>query len=239
MSCTLFIADLHLHPKRPHTTDLFHRFLQHWQGGCDGLYILGDLFEFWLGDDQHDNPYQLTLSKLKSFSQDGELYFMRGNRDFLVGTQFGQSINCTLLDDPCLIKLYGQQTLLLHGDTLCTDDADYMRFRQTVRTQAWIDHVLGMPLAKRKHYFEQLRTQSQDTLAKKDPMITDVNQQAVEKVTQESGATLIIHGHTHRPAIHQFQCQQLNRKRIVLGDWNEQGSVLICKENGSQELQTV
>jgi UDP-2,3-diacylglucosamine hydrolase len=235
---TLFIADLHLDEQRPAITELFLRFLDGRARGAEALYILGDLFEAWVGDDDDDPHYRTVTSALRRLSQATPVYLMHGNRDFLIGDTFEHASGCQLIPDPTRIELHGTPTLLMHGDTLCTDDHEYMAFRRTVREPAWQQAFLDKPLAERRHIGRSLREQSQASTAAKAEAIMDVNQHAVVRAMREHGVLQLIHGHTHRPAIHELDIDGEPARRIVLGDWYRHGSVLVCSESGCdlQEL---
>lgn len=222
----LFLSDLHLHASRPLITRLFIRFLQSEQARqSQGIYILGDLFEFWAGDDTSD--YSDVIGALHDLSSSGTaVYFMRGNRDFLVGDQFQQMTGCTLLPDPSTIDINGEPVLLMHGDTLCTDDIEYQDFRKKVRSAEWQSNVMNMPLDERLVFFRGLREASKKTIQENPAEIMDVNQQAVEQQMRASETRLLIHGHTHRKNIHRFDLGGSPVVRIVLGDWYETGNVL-------------
>ena len=224
---TLFISDLHLDPVRPQITDLFLQFLTNDARQADSLYILGDFFEAWIGDDDPDPHHARVAAALRQLTASGvPVHVMHGNRDFLIGDSFMQRTGCRLLDDPAVIELVGVPTLLMHGDTLCTDDIEYQRFRSMVRVPAWQRQFLSQPLETRRAFAAQARSESKSRSMEKSESIMDVNQQTVEKVMLEHGVTRLIHGHTHRPAIHHFNAGGKSLTRIVLGDWYEQTSVL-------------
>jgi UDP-2,3-diacylglucosamine hydrolase len=194
------------------------------------LYMLGDLFEVWLGDDDPDPAHPPVLNALHSLSASVPVYFMHGNRDFLIGATFAQRSGCRLLADPTLIDLDGTPTLLLHGDTLCTDDIAYQDFRRMVRDPAWQRQFLALPIAERAALAANARAESRRQTGAKAEYIMDANPRAVESVMREQGVRRMIHGHTHRPAIHDFDLDGSPARRIVLGDWYEQGSVLSCRD---------
>lgn len=224
---TLFISDLHLHPSRPQITELLLDFLRKEAHTAEALYILGDFFETWIGDDDPDPHHARVLSGVRALTDSGvPVFFMHGNRDFLIGEGFARQTGCTLLPDPTSVNLYATPTLLMHGDTLCTDDVEYQEFRNTVRDPAWQKSFLAKPLAERGAFSAQARATSKTRTASKPEYIMDVNQQAVERAIVAHGVTRLIHGHTHRPAVHKFRCNGLEATRIVLGDWYEQGSIL-------------
>lgn len=227
-----FIADLHLDATRPGAIRLLLDLLEQIEGRADALYILGDLFEYWVGDDALATPdaavFQLVVSGLRQVRDSGvKLYFQHGNRDFLVGEQFAEATGCTLLPEQQVIDLYGTPTLLLHGDTLCTDDVEYQQVRKLFRNPQWQQQFLALPLAERIRQAEAMRAQSRMSMQGKTEAILDVNQQAVEATLRAAGVTCMIHGHTHRPAVHDFLLDDLRSQRIVLGDWHEaKGSFL-------------
>lgn len=231
----LFISDLHLDPSRPAITELFLRFLQEQQGKAEALYILGDLYEAWIGDDAvpEDEP---TLQALREFSATTPSYFMHGNRDFLIGERFAEITGVELLPDPTLIDLFGTPTLLMHGDSLCTDDHEYQKFRQMVRNPAWQQGFLAMPIPQRLAMAQQARSESGERNQSIDDYLMDVNQQTVEAEMRHHGVQQLIHGHTHRPDVHEFELDGQSHTRIVLGDWYEQGSVLWARP-GDLNLQ--
>jgi UDP-2,3-diacylglucosamine hydrolase len=236
---TLFISDLHLSGERPEIIKLFLDFMATRATQADALYILGDLFEVWLGDDFIPPDAQMIVDALRKYSDSGhELFIMHGNRDFLVGERFAELSGCQLLPDPSLIDLYGTQTLIGHGDLLCTDDVDYMKFRQQVRNPQWQQAFLAKSVEERIALAKQARDESKKQTSNLAEAIMDANQGTVEQVMADHGVTQMIHGHTHRPNVHHFNLDNQQRTRIVLGDWYEQGSVLECSEQGCQ-LQTL
>ncbi|AFU97330.1 UDP-2,3-diacylglucosamine diphosphatase [Simiduia agarivorans] len=214
---TLFISDLHLDAKRPAITRAFLQFLTEEAQAATALYILGDLFEAWIGDDD-DAPLALEVqAALKAYSDGGkQLFFMAGNRDFLIGDDFCANTGATLLTDPTPIDLYDRPTLLLHGDTLCTDDVEYQAFRAQARNPAWQAPLLAQPLPVRRQLAEKIRAETRSLAAMKAEDIMDVNSAEVDRVMQANGVSLMIHGHTHRPARHAVSAGE----RIVLGDWH-------------------
>jgi UDP-2,3-diacylglucosamine hydrolase len=224
---TLFISDLHLDEARPEIIALFESFLAGEARRADALYILGDLFEAWIGDDD-DAPLPARVARaLKALNDSGvPIHFIAGNRDFLLGADYARRAGMTLLDDGTLASLHGTPTLLLHGDTLCTDDAAYLAFRKQVRDPAWQQQFLSQPLAARRAFAQQARNASREHTSQTAMAIMDVNQRAVESALRDAHVTRMIHGHTHRPAIHDFASGGAPAQRIVLGDWYEQGSVL-------------
>ncbi len=225
---TLFISDLHLDAERPGITRLFGEFVEGEARGADALYILGDLFEAWVGDDDPSETGAFVARRLRALSDSGvPVYFIRGNRDFLLGDDYARRAGMTILPDPAVAMLYGKPVLLLHGDLMCTDDVAYQQFRAQTRDPQWQAQFLAQPLQARLAFAQQARAaskahqsglQAQGTMA----TITDVAPSTVADTFRRYGIGRMIHGHTHRPAVH----EQDGRTRIVLGDWYEQGSVL-------------
>ena len=236
---TLFISDLHLHPSRPEVTNCFLAFLKEATDETDALYILGDLFEVWIGDDDAEPHNQLIIDALKAFATIRRpCYFMRGNRDVLIGRRFCNAAGIQLLDEETIIELYGSRVLLMHGDELCTDDRAYQRFRRMAHSPTWRALFLALPLAARRWLSTRLRRGSQAMTALKPEEITDVNQDSVEDVMRHHHITKLLHGHTHRPDIHEFRLAGKPATRIVLGDWYQQGSMLYWGPEGP-ELRTL
>ena len=230
---TLFISDLHLSNCRPAITDCFLTFLEESAARIEALYILGDLFEAWIGDDAADPQQQLIAAALKRFTDSGKpCYFTHGNRDFLVGNRFCIETGVQVLAEATVIDLYGEKVLLMHGDTLCTDDYRYQLFRRVVRN-SWL-HALyfAIPISTRRAIVSGIRKSSATEVAIKPEQITDVNQHTVETTMREYGVTKLVHGHTHRPAVHDFSLDQQPASRIVLGDWYTQGSFLEWNPDG-------
>ncbi len=224
---TLFISDLHLSAERPAITALFRSFLRERVGADDELYVLGDLFEAWLGDDAADPDQQEILEAMRATAARGaRLYFMHGNRDFLAGEGFESMSGCRILPDPTVIRLGGEAVLLMHGDTLCIDDTDYQAWRQKSRQPAFIAQFLSMPVAQRRQIAEHYRAESERITRDKPMAIMDANQGAVEAAMRAHRVTRMIHGHTHRQAIHDFTLDGTPVQRIVLGDWYRTGSAL-------------
>jgi len=230
---TLFISDLHLDRDRPEIRNLFHQFLNTRASQADALYILGDLFEFWIGSDDPADTHLDTLRALKQLSGSGvPVYFIPGNRDFLVDQAFTEQSGCQILDDHTVIDLYGSPALIMHGDTLCTDDIEYQKMRQMFRNPEWQAGFLALPYEARLQQVLALRQKSAKAMQDKAEYIMDVNQTAVEKALRENEVTRLIHGHTHRPAVHEFDLDNQEATRYVLGDWYEQGSLLSCTPEG-------
>ncbi|MFJ5446052.1 UDP-2,3-diacylglucosamine diphosphatase [Methylobacillus methanolivorans] len=230
---SLFISDLHLCSSRPAITAQFLGFLQNQAIHAEALYILGDFFEYWAGDDDLAQ-HQPIIQALRTLAHHGtHVYFMHGNRDFLIGESFAEAAGLTLLADPTLITLYGKRALLSHGDALCTDDVAYQAFRQQVRTPAWQQTFLQQPLSTRKAQIEALRQRSEQEKSGKQESIMDVNDQAVASLLREHDyPELLIHGHTHRPARHPLEVDGHKIDRWVLGDWYDQGSCLVADRQG-------
>jgi len=236
---TLFISDLHLDPARPDITAQALELLHREARGAEALYILGDLFEAWVGDDDPEPEKRRVIAALRELTDAGlPCFFMRGNRDFLVGERFAADSGCTLLEDPTVVEIHGTPVLLMHGDTLCTDDVEYQAFRRTVRDPRWQAAMLARPLEERIALARQLRAQSAASMAGKAEEIMDVNPGAVEAAMREHGVFTLLHGHTHRPAVHRFEVDGREAVRIVLGDWYTQGSVLAWDADGF-ELRTL
>jgi len=229
---TLFIADLHLNENRPEITELFLNFLNNEARHARALYILGDLFEAWLGDDCILPGYQPIIENLKSLTDNNvPVYFVHGNRDFLIGERFCELTGCQLLDESTVITIDNQNYLIMHGDTLCTDDVKYQQFRAMVRNPEWQKQLLEKTPAERIALAKQYREISQSETAEKADDIMDVNQAEVENAMQQAKVLTLIHGHTHRPDIHTFKLANKDAQRIVLGDWYKQGNVLRLEDN--------
>lgn len=230
----LFISDLHLSPDRPGLVALFHRFIGEIAPAAGALYILGDFFEVWVGDDDLAEPFNAdVVSGLKRLSASGiPVYFLSGNRDFMAGADFARAAGLTLLPDPTRIDLFGTATLLTHGDAYCTDDSAYQVFRQQVRDPGWQAAFRARPLAERHALARALRERSEQAKAGKRPEIMDVNAEAIARSAHDHGVRRIIHGHTHRPARHDFQVDGERCERWVLADWYETGSYLSCDAAG-------
>ncbi|MDN3639421.1 UDP-2,3-diacylglucosamine diphosphatase [Simiduia curdlanivorans] len=216
-----FISDLHLDATRPDVTRAFLHFLNNAAQQANALYILGDLFEAWIGDDD-DAPLALEVqAALKAYADSGHaLYFMQGNRDFLVGEAFCQRTGAKMLNDPTVIDLHGKVVLLMHGDTLCTDDVDYQEFRAQARNPQWQAPLLAQPLAARRQLAAKIRAETSSLAAMKAEDIMDVNRDEVARVMLTHRADLLVHGHTHRPKRHPVNLNGQQAERIVLGDWH-------------------
>jgi UDP-2,3-diacylglucosamine hydrolase len=234
-----FISDLHLCDSRPEINRAFFEFLRGPARAAGALYILGDLFEYWAGDDDLGDPFNRSVATaLAEYSRAGiPLKFMHGNRDFLLDGEFARACGGTLLDDPHSLDLFGKPTLLMHGDTLCTDDLDYQKFRMQVRNPSWQKGFLALPLEQRKRQIEAVRQTSESEKTRKAPEIMDVNQGAVERALREHAYPRLIHGHTHRPARHVHRVDGKTCERWVLADWYRAGSYLRCDERGCAPVQ--
>ena len=240
LSNSLFISDLHLCASRPHITSAFLAFLENTASKSSALYILGDLFEYWAGDDDIQDPSHLPIiTALKRIADQGvKLYLMHGNRDFLLSKDFCRASGMTLLKDPSLIHLNGRAILLSHGDDLCTDDVEYQKFRLQVRDPKWQSDFLKLSLLTRKKQIEDIRKRSELEKSVKSMQIMDVNTDAVNALLkQHHYPELLIHGHTHRPAAHTIQLDGHSIIRWVLGDWYEQGSYLMCDQHRCKAMQ--
>jgi UDP-2,3-diacylglucosamine hydrolase len=235
---TLFISDLHLCASRPVINAAFINFLQNTASKVKALYILGDLFEYWAGDDDIDDVFhQQIISGFKKLSESGvKVFLMHGNRDFLIAEGFCQMAGITLLDDPTIIDLHGKKALLSHGDDLCTDDVAYQQFRTQVRDKEWQHEFLSQPLQARKKQIEAIRTRSEQEKTQKSLEIMDVNAEAVNALLGKYQPDLLIHGHTHRPNQHTIDLNGRLISRWVLGDWYEQGSYLACDQHGCKNI---
>jgi UDP-2,3-diacylglucosamine hydrolase len=230
---TLFISDLHLEADRPEIGEQFFNFLGGEAREAEALYILGDFFEAWVGDDDPDEYYASIKKALRALVDHGvPVYFMHGNRDFMIGEKFASETGVTILPDPCPAEFYGKQVLLSHGDALCIDDIEYQKVRAMTRSPEWQAAILAKPLEERLAIAAHARAQSLARNVASDDEIMDVNANEVVRVISEHGVDILLHGHTHRPAIHEVAVDDRIARRIVLGDWYEQGSVLRWDEDG-------
>ena len=233
---TLFISDLHLDGIHPEITDQFLEFLEDEASHAEALYILGDLFEAWIGDDDPDPDKQRAIAGIRELTSSGvPCYVMHGNRDFLLGKRFCEATGSKLLDDATVIELYGQRVLLMHGDTLCIDDHSYQRLRRIVRNPFVKLGLRALSLRQRQKLAQKMREGSKAHIEAADrtsSYIMDVNAGAVAAAFEQAEVRYIVHGHTHRPAVHEVQIGNRTVTRIVLGDWYEQGSVLRWSETG-------
>ena len=234
---SLFISDLHLAPERPGIIKLFEKFVDDVAIHADKLYILGDFLEYWIGDDDKALGLEPVFAALDRLHQAGTLVkFMHGNRDFLIGQRLARQHHFEIIADPHIDKLSNQPALLMHGDLLCTDDIAYQDFRRKVRNKTTQRIFLLLPLFLRERIARSLRGTSEKATSYKSEAIMDVNQQAVEDSMRKAGASILIHGHTHRPGIHEFKVDGKNAKRIVLGDWYKDGNYLRINANNEFEL---
>ncbi|MFV3414592.1 UDP-2,3-diacylglucosamine diphosphatase [Pseudomonas nitroreducens] len=232
----LFISDLHLEAERPDITRAFLHFLSTRARKAQALYILGDFFEAWIGDDGMDEFQHSIARALRELSDHGtRVYLMHGNRDFLIGQAFCREAGCTLLRDPSLIDLDGEKILLMHGDSLCTLDAAYMKLRRWLRNPLSLFILRNLPLATRHKLARKLRKESRAQTRMKASEIVDVTPAEVEKIMRDKGVRILIHGHTHRPAVHELEIDGRPARRIVLGDWGSQGWALEADEQGLQQ----
>jgi len=236
---TLFISDLHLCSGRPRIERCFFDFLEDQARSAEALYILGDLFEYWAGDDDLGDPFNAAVvAALARLAGSGvPVYLMHGNRDFVIGEAFARASGASLLPDPVLLNLYGQPALLTHGDTLCTLDREYQAFRREARSETWIRNLLEQPLSGRKAAIEALRRKSEQEKRSKPMEIMDVAPAEVEAVLRRHGYPRLIHGHTHRPARHLHRIDGHVCERWVLGDWYQAGSYLACDAFGCRAVQ--
>ena len=235
----LFISDCHLCDSRTHITQAFIKFCNEIAVKAHSLFILGDLFEYWAGDDVIETGvHHSTITALKNLSAYGvKVFFMHGNRDFLLDDRFLEATGGTLLNDPSLLNLFNKPVLLSHGDALCTDDIAYQQFRLKVRNESWQKQFLDQPLASRITYIEQIRIKSEDEKSTKTMQIMDVNPDAVESLLRTKNyPPIFIHGHTHRPRKNSILLDGHQIDRWVLGDWYEQGSYLILDAKGCHSL---
>ncbi|MGZ8154194.1 MAG: UDP-2,3-diacylglucosamine diphosphatase [Burkholderiales bacterium] len=238
MAFTAFVSDLHLAPERPRIVEQFFAFLAGPARRADGLYVLGDLFEYWAGDDDLHDPLNERVAQAFSGLRTAgvPVHFLHGNRDFLVGEAFAARAGATLVTDPTLVVLHGTPTLLMHGDTLCTDDIEYQKFRAYARNPDNQARFLAQPLDARRAQLQDLRSQSESAKQGKAAEIMDVNPGAVEQALRKFDCPRLIHGHTHRPGRHVHDVDGRACERWVLADWYESGSYLMCDENGCRAV---
>ena len=239
---TLLISDLHLSPAQPALTTAFETFLHQQASQCEALYILGDLFEAWVGDDDPAPLAQAVIKNLKTLTEHGtRLYFLHGNRDFAIGRRFARETGCALLKELEVVNLYGEEVLLLHGDTLCTEDKEYQRARRLIRNPVLLAIMKRLPLKIRQQIAISGRKKSMAATGNKSDAIMDVSQQAVDSTLVHYGVTNMIHGHTHRPCDHDIELNieghKQSARRIVLGDWHDKGWVIKASASGL-ELQS-
>lgn len=222
----LFVSDVHLQASMPATADAFLAFLTERAVKAKSLYLLGDLFEYWAGDDDIGEPFHQTIvDAIRAVADAGvRVYWIAGNRDFLASAGFAQATGAIMLEDPHVALIAGRQVVLAHGDVQCTDDIAYMAFRKQVRDRKWQESFLAMPLAERKRIIDGMRAGSREAQRQKSYEIMDVNADAIAALFDASGADIMIHGHTHRPARHDYSHEGLMRIRYVLPDWDCDGS---------------
>jgi UDP-2,3-diacylglucosamine hydrolase len=232
---TLFVSDLHLSARRPETADLFLSFLAGPARSASALYILGDLFDYWAGDDDLDDPFNRRVCHALAALAIPK-FFLPGNRDFLAGDRFGVPSRLTFIPEPTVADIEGVRTLLLHGDTLCTDDLDYQAVRKLLRSDEWQRKLLALPLAERKRKIEGLREQSEMAKGGKSYELMDANADAIAAAFREHGVARMIHGHTHRQARHEHIVDGRSCERWVLGDWHATGNALACDADGCRWL---
>ena len=234
----LFISDLHLTPERPGIARAFCEFMVNRAPQADALYILGDFFEYWVGDDAMEPFHHDIAARLKAFSDTGKpLYIMAGNRDFAIGKPFLKATGAQWLNDPCLIDLDGEPVLLMHGDLLCTNDQQYLKYRKRIRHPLVMSILRMTPLSYRKNLGRKIRENSKKAKTGKTLEIMDVTQEEVIRIMTQHGVKTLIHGHTHRPAIHDVKLGDDTGKRYVMGDWDQSGWCLEY-QNGQLELQS-
>jgi UDP-2,3-diacylglucosamine hydrolase len=232
---TLFISDLHLDADRPEIGEQFLAFLETEARSAEALYILGDLFESWVGDDDPNPHYAIMKIAIRALVDSGvPVFFMRGNRDFMIGQQFVEEVGVKLLDDPTPLELFGERLLLSHGDVLCTDDLQYQQVRQMTRDPEWQAMMRAKPLEERLTFAEQARAASLAHHALASEEIMDVNADAVAQSFLDHEMDILVHGHTHRPAVHAIDLPDRRVTRMVLGDWYEQGSVIYWNKDGAR-----
>ena len=238
---TLFISDLHLQPDTPEIAQGFLDYLarlETCQPAVERLFLLGDIFEVWVGDDYRNDFTDSMSAALKRIAERGTaIFFMHGNRDFLVGETFAAEAGVTLLPDPSVIELDGERVLLMHGDSMCTRDEAYMKFRAMTRDPQWQAQILAMPLEQRLALAQSLRMQSGETNSEKDEAIMDVTPEEVVREMREHDVRTLIHGHTHRPAVHELEIDGEPARRIVLGDWRPTQAFDIIARGQGPELR--
>jgi UDP-2,3-diacylglucosamine hydrolase len=228
-----FIADLHLAENRPDITACFLAFLSAEARQAKSLYILGDLFEYWIGDDNRSAFTDTIANGIRTLANTGvKVFFIHGNRDFLLGEKYAKQAGMTILPELDIINLYQQKMIIMHGDTLCTRDVGYQAFRKKSRSWWWQAIIKNLPLFVRRNMAENYRKKSASATAMKSQEIMDVTPSEAVKVLEQQNCQILIHGHTHRPNIHEIQANNKSAQRIVLGDWYEQGAYLLVDESG-------
>jgi UDP-2,3-diacylglucosamine hydrolase len=234
---TLFASDLHLDSEAPWAIDAFLKFLEGEARGADALYLLGDLFEVWVGDDDDNPDNARACDGLAQLAASGtSVYALHGNRDFLLGEPFEKRTGVKLLPDPVRVELYGVPTLLSHGDVFCTEDTSYQQLRSIVRRPGWQRRFLSLPLAARRDLASAARAGSKAHTERTIPTIMDVNPEAVARALRATGTTRLIHGHTHRPAIHVLSIDGAHAERVVLAPWYEAASCVAVDASGVREV---
>ncbi|MEE9452657.1 MAG: UDP-2,3-diacylglucosamine diphosphatase [Gammaproteobacteria bacterium] len=234
---TLFISDLHLSPQRPHLSQLFFKFLQQQAPQADTLYILGDFFNIWIGDDDTSAFHRSISEPLKALAATGvTIYIMVGNHDFLLGKKFCQASGCTLLPDPAIIDLYGHKTLLKHGDDLCVEDKRYLRYRKIARSWLIRNFYLTLPIRLRRSMANKIRSISKNNKKVHQQGISDIPREMIPITLAKHQVQQFIHGHTHRPAIHYLFNSSQPQRHIVLSDWGKTGNFCMAEPNGEMRL---
>lgn len=236
--CTLFIADLHLQADNLEQLSLFRSFLANHTQDAEKLYILGDLFEYWLGDEQCAEFKGSVIQDLRQLSQRIPVYIMHGNRDFTLGNEFCRQTGCVLLDDPCVIDLYGTPTLLTHGDLYCSNDIKYQRYRRVIRNPLVLQGLLKLPYELRLKIASKFRSKSRASKSQQQAAIMDTNQDIIKSEYAKYNVEQIIHGHTHRPSISYYNMAQANNRCYVLSDWHTQAHALLAKPDQTIELRS-
>ena len=229
-----FISDLHLNEDRPDITKAFLNFLENTACKAEKLYILGDLFEAWIGDDDQNEFISKVQNALIKISKTTKVFFMHGNRDFLVGPEFASSAGMKILNDPVVEEMFGNPVLMMHGDLLCIKDIDYQKFRKVSRDIKWQTEFLSKSLGERRKIAQDLRSASKEATGGKKEEIMDVSESEVIKMIRESSVNLLIHGHTHRPNSHNIDLENHTAKRMVLGDWDEYGWYIWMDSNSCE-----
>lgn len=236
MPRTLFVSDCHLDVSRPHIVKCFERFLKTEAAAADALYILGDLFDCWIGDDDMDHGLDTVIEALRKLSETTSVYLMHGNRDFLIGHGFTQKTGCTLLEQPRVIDLHGRRTLIMHGDVLCSDDRNYQLYRKILQNPVSRRIIYRLKPGTRRKIALKLRQSSKKSIKKKDAKIMDANETTVVRYMEHFMADQLIHGHTHKPAVHTVRMKRRAGKRIVLSDWYNRGSYLLVEGDTAKNL---
>lgn len=235
---TVFLSDVHLDPRRTDITEHFLAFIDNLPPQCERVFIVGDLFEAWIGDDAPGEFGIQIMQSLAALTKRGiRGFFTHGNRDFLIGSAFADITGFRLMGDAEIIDCYGQNVLLMHGDSLCTDDVEYQKLRMMVRNPQWQQQVLQRSVEERLELAQQMRAASAEQMSYKDEYIMDVNQSAVDAAMSAHDVTYLLHGHTHRPNVHRYTADGTERTRLVLGDWYEQGSVIYWSAQGYELKQ--